>query len=131
LNFNKAGDNPIQASTHVKAARKYAKVFLNADVKGHSQWFAGKKNNVTNSLSQDWHRTNNELTSIFLSLFPNQIPDPFQDITATQQDQLLADITAAAISREQVITGGTHIDEARAWQVHLIQQLFHGHTRKT
>jgi hypothetical protein len=34
LNFIEAGNNPIQALTRVNAARKYAKVFLNADVKG-------------------------------------------------------------------------------------------------
>jgi hypothetical protein len=46
LNFSKAGDNPIQASTCVNAARKYAQVFLDADIKGYSQWFAGERNNV-------------------------------------------------------------------------------------
>ena len=50
-NFSKTGDNPIQALTHIDAARKYAQVFLDADVKGFSQWFAGKRNNVADALS--------------------------------------------------------------------------------
>jgi hypothetical protein len=49
-NFSKAGKDPIQASTHVDAVRKYAQVFLDVDVKGYSQWFAGKRNNVTDAL---------------------------------------------------------------------------------
>jgi hypothetical protein len=78
LNFIEAGNGPIQASTRVNAARKYAKVFLNADVKGYSQWFAGKRNNVADALSREWHRTNNKRTSILRSLFPNQMPNHFK-----------------------------------------------------
>ncbi len=50
-NFSKAGNDPIQALTCINAARKYAQVFLDADVKGFSQWFAGKRNNVADALS--------------------------------------------------------------------------------
>ncbi len=49
--FGKAGDDPIQALTCINAAIKYAQVFLDADVKGYSQWFAGKRNNVADALS--------------------------------------------------------------------------------
>jgi hypothetical protein len=52
----------------------------------------------------------------FALLLPKSDAEPFQDITDTQQDQLLADLTAAAIAREQVVTGGTHDGEAQAWQ---------------
>jgi hypothetical protein len=47
-------------------------------VKGYSQWFAGKENNVTDALSQEWHRTNKNLTSVLGSLFPNQMPSHFE-----------------------------------------------------
>jgi hypothetical protein len=50
-NFSEAGNDPIQASARVDAARKYAQVFLDADVKGFCQWFAGKRNNVADALS--------------------------------------------------------------------------------
>jgi len=48
--------------------------------------------------------------------FPKPDASPFRDITATQRDQLLADIAAAAIARERAVTGGTHDGEARAWR---------------
>jgi hypothetical protein len=47
---------------------------------------------------------------------PKSDAEPFQDITDTQQDQLLADLTAAAIARERAVTGGTHDVKAQAWQ---------------
>jgi hypothetical protein len=75
LNFGKAGDNPIQALACVDAARKYGQVFLDADVKGYSQWFGGKRNNA---LSQEWQRTNKNLTSVLRFLFPNQMPNHFK-----------------------------------------------------
>jgi hypothetical protein len=52
-NFVKLDDNPIQVTTRVDAARKYVSVFMQAGVKGYSQWFAGKSNNVANALSRD------------------------------------------------------------------------------
>jgi hypothetical protein len=77
-NFSEAGDNPIQALTCVNAARKYAQVFLDVDVKGYSQWFAGKRNNFADALSQEWQRTNKNHTSILRSVFPNQMPNHFK-----------------------------------------------------
>jgi hypothetical protein len=73
-----AGDNPIQALNCVDAARKYTQVFLDADVKGYSQWFMGRRNNVADALSQKWQRTNKKFISILRSLFPNQMPDHFE-----------------------------------------------------
>ncbi len=52
----------------------------------------------------------------FVLPLPKSDAEPFQDITDTQQNQLLADLTAAAIAREQAVTGGTHDGKARAWQ---------------
>ncbi len=77
-NFSEASIDPIQARVRADAARKYAKVFMNADVKGYSQWFKGKQNNVADALSREWHRSNDELTFILHSLFPNQMPVHFE-----------------------------------------------------
>jgi hypothetical protein len=41
LNFTEPDDDPIQASTCIEAAQKYEQLFLEADAKGYSQWFAG------------------------------------------------------------------------------------------
>ncbi len=75
LNFTEPNNNPSQASTHIDAAQKYVQIFSDADVKGYSQWFAGKRNNVADALSQEWHQTNKNLTSILCSLFQNQMPN--------------------------------------------------------
>jgi hypothetical protein len=76
-NFSKHSVVPVQARTRVNAARKYAKIFMHADVKSYSQWFPGKRNNIADALSWKWQRTNDELTQILRSLFPNQMPDRF------------------------------------------------------
>ena len=115
-NFSEPSIDPIQATTRVDAARKYAEIFMSADVKGYSQWFPGKKNNVADALSREWQRTNDELTSLLREIFPKSDARPFRDITSPQRNQLLADITAAAIARERAVTGGTHDGEARAWR---------------
>ncbi len=65
------------ASTQQENMRKYF-LFLDADVKGFSQWFMGKRNNVMDALSQEWQRTNEYLTSILRSFFPNQMLDHFE-----------------------------------------------------
>jgi hypothetical protein len=36
--------------------------------------------------------------------------------SSAQQNILLADITTAALAREQAVTGGTHDDKSRAWR---------------
>ncbi len=76
--FTEPDNNPIQALTCIDVAQKYVQIFLDADVKGYRQLFAGKRNNVVDALSQEWHRTNKNLTSILCSLFPNQMPDHFE-----------------------------------------------------
>jgi hypothetical protein len=77
-NFVKPNDDPIQAMAHVHAARKYASIFMSADMKGYSQWFAGKSNNVLDALLRDWHRNKEELTFILCSHFPKQMPENFR-----------------------------------------------------
>jgi hypothetical protein len=76
-NFDETGVNPIQASTRAKAARKYAQIFMDTGVKGYSQWFPGKENNVADALSREWHRDDAELTNILHTLFPEQMPNHF------------------------------------------------------
>ncbi len=76
-NFVKPNDDPIQATACVNAARKYTSIFMNANVKGYSQWFAGKLNNVVDALSRDWHCDQKELTFILRSHFPKPMPENF------------------------------------------------------
>ena len=51
---------------------------MNADIKGYSQWFAGKSNNVADALTRDWHLGNDELTFTLRSHFPEQMPENFR-----------------------------------------------------
>ncbi len=76
-NFVEPDDDPVQATAQVDAARKYASIFMNADIKGYSQWFAGKLNNVADALTRDWHLGDNELTFTLRSHFPEQMPENF------------------------------------------------------
>ena len=76
-NFSESGSDPIQARVRADAARQYADVFMAARVKGYSQWFEGKRNNVADALSREWHRSNDELTFLLHSLFPSQMPVHF------------------------------------------------------
>jgi hypothetical protein len=50
-NFNKVGKDPFQATVHADASRHHARLFMDAEIKGCSQWFARKFNNITDALS--------------------------------------------------------------------------------
>jgi hypothetical protein len=56
-NFNKVGEEPVQATVCTDAARHHTQIFMDAEIKGYSQWFGGKLNNVANSLSWIGTRT--------------------------------------------------------------------------
>ncbi len=77
-NFNEADKDPIQASVHTNTAPHHAQLFMDAKIKGCSQWFARKLNNVADALSQDWQQDNNKLTSILYLSFPQQMPTHFK-----------------------------------------------------
>ncbi len=77
-NFVKPNKHPVQAKTRVDAARKYASIFMDVDIKGYSQWFEGKRNNVADALLRDWHLGDDELTSLMRSHFPEQMPESFR-----------------------------------------------------
>jgi hypothetical protein len=70
---------------------------MDAEVKGYNQWFAGKLNNLTDTLSQDWHQ-DNENSPNTTSPLPTTDADAFQEITAAQRDQLLADFATAVLN---------------------------------
>jgi hypothetical protein len=77
-NFVEPNEHPVQAKTRVDAVRKYASIFMDADIKGYSQWSEGKRNNVADALSRDWHLGNDKLTSLLRSHFPEQMPESFR-----------------------------------------------------
>jgi len=50
-----------------------------------------------------------------LSPLPTTDAKAFQDVSAAQRDQLLADFATAALTRERTVTGGTHDNKSQAW----------------
>ena len=54
-NFNEVSKDPVQATVRADAARHHTRLFMDPEIKGYSQWFAGKPNNVADALSRDWH----------------------------------------------------------------------------
>ena len=54
---------------------------MEAGVKNYSQWFAGKFNDVSDALSRDDNRSDDELTSILRSFVPLQVPSHFDIVT--------------------------------------------------
>ena len=51
---------------------------MEAKVKNYSQWFAGKYNDVSDALSQDDDRSDEELTIILCNFVPSQVPSHFE-----------------------------------------------------
>ena len=51
---------------------------METEVKNYSQWLAGKFNDVSDALSRDDDRTDDELTSILRSSVPLQVPNHFE-----------------------------------------------------
>ena len=61
-NFSKLGDNPIQATVRLKAARLHTMHYTTIGIREYSQWFKGEANVVADTLSRDNDRSNNKLT---------------------------------------------------------------------
>ena len=77
-NFKEDGDEPIQATCRLEVCRDDAKRKMENKIMGYSQWFAGKYNWVSDALSRDDDRSDEELTNILRSFCPAQLPDRFE-----------------------------------------------------
>ena len=77
-NFKEDGDDPIQATVRLEVARGHARRLMENSIKDYSQWFQGKLNNVSDALSRDDDRSDEELTSVLYSCVPSQMPDHFK-----------------------------------------------------
>jgi hypothetical protein len=58
----------------LEAARHLAFILLDAGVLLYSQWFAGKTNGMSDSLSRDTHLSARELTALCSHFIPSQVP---------------------------------------------------------
>ena len=53
---------------------------MDLEIRDYSQWFPGIENNVADSLSRDFHLTDDKLISHLRHYFPSQIPSRFKII---------------------------------------------------
>ena len=77
-NFSELGDNPLQATVRLEAARMHAMHYMTLGIREYSQWFKGEANVVADALSRDNDRSDEELTHIFRTHCPSQIPQHFE-----------------------------------------------------
>ena len=77
-NFVEEGEDAIQATIRLEVARGDAKRMLENKIKNYAQWFPGSMNDVSDALSRDDDRSDEELINIFCSFTPSQIPDHFK-----------------------------------------------------
>ena len=78
-NFIEDDESPIQATIRLEVARHHALHYLQTGIREYSQWFRGVENKVADALSRDDDRSDDELTNIFRSHCPSQVP-PFFEI---------------------------------------------------
>ena len=77
-NFSEDIEDPIQSTIRIEVARSHAMRMLKNGIKDYSQWFPGKENDVSDALSRDMDRSNEELTNILHSFVPSQMPNHFR-----------------------------------------------------
>ena len=77
-NFSENTEEPIQATIRIEVAREHAMRLLEHDIKDYSQWFQGKANDVSDALSRDDDRNDEELTHILRTFVPSQVPEHFK-----------------------------------------------------
>ena len=81
--MHKSTFDPTIHPIHVKVARKFASILLDAKSSILSQHIPGKIN-VADSLSRAFHLSNNTLTSMIFFMYPNQMPENFQIFPAPE-----------------------------------------------
>jgi len=76
----KYNNNESMEMTSVKLdiSRGHAMRLMNNNCKDYSQWFPGDKNVIPDSLSRDSHLSDEQLTSLYLSKIPEQVPLNFK-----------------------------------------------------
>ena len=77
-NFKEDGEDPIQATVRLDVARSHTRCFMEYEIKDYSQWFPGKENDVSDALSRDDDRSDDDLTNVLRSCVPAQMPSHFK-----------------------------------------------------
>ena len=77
-NFSEMIDDPIQATIRIEVCRGHAMRMLERGIRDYSQWFPGDENDVSDALSRDNDRSDEELTNILRKFVPSQLPERFE-----------------------------------------------------
>ena len=77
-NFKEDCEEPIQATIRIEVARFFATLLTESGIKNYSQWFPGKENDVSDALSRDDDRDDEELTNVLRTFVPSQVPRHFE-----------------------------------------------------
>lgn len=70
--------NPIEAQVRTDISRHFAELCVTNKIVHYAQWFPGEENNVSDALSRDDDRSNEELTNLLYLHFPEQMPGRFE-----------------------------------------------------
>ncbi len=114
-NFGKLGESKIQSSVRIEEAQMQATLFMSLGIKNYSQWFKEESNKVSDALSRDDDRDDKELTNIFWTFCPSQIPSHFQIVLLPNK------ITSWLIALLQKLPVNLQYNE-----VHMQSKLGHG-----
>ena len=86
--FKEDEDNPIQDTIRIEIAQSHAMRLLKNGIKGYSQWFSGKENDVADALSRDDNRSDEELIKILKLFILSQLPDCFKIVPLSNKTSL-------------------------------------------
>ena len=70
--------DPIEAQVREEVCQHFARLLLDNDLCQYSQLFPGKENDVSDALSRDDDRSDEELTNLLYTHVPEQLPEHFQ-----------------------------------------------------
>ena len=77
-NFLEEGEEDHDTTVKLLAARHLASTIQQTDSCLYSQWFPGKDNDISDSLSRDTHLSDKHLTNLLNKCVPHQIPPNFR-----------------------------------------------------
>jgi hypothetical protein len=66
--------NDLKEDIQLATAKRLATLIINSKCCFYSQWFPGNDNNISDSLSRDFHWSDSHLTGLLSTAFPHQVP---------------------------------------------------------
>ena len=102
-NFVEKGEDAFQATIRLEVSIGDAKIMMKNKIKNYAQWFPGRMNNVSGTISREDNRSDEELINIFLTFTPSQIPDHFKIVPLPREiSSLLTSLLQRLPLKEQL-----------------------------